>query len=235
MTYQATRHERPRFPGVTNITRPSTGVGSFAPDPWMAIDGSFTCLGVWNAKGAASYAASLVNQASPGINDAVAGTVASPNWDTSWGWIFTGQCLVVPRMNATRSIFVKFNGGPASSANRLIGSAQYPDTGNRFWILPSYSAATNYQGISAGATIATAVTSGIVGIAGFACWRDGVKGATLASFNGDTLNLLGIGGQYEGGTSVRYALTCNVQCVWMYSTILDDAQSAQVCAAMAAY
>lgn len=46
------------------------------------------CIAAYQPKGAANYAASLVNLANPGTYNAYAGN--APDWDASHGWIFNG-------------------------------------------------------------------------------------------------------------------------------------------------
>lgn len=50
--------------------------GGAPPIPWYLAGGAPTPVGAYQAKGAASYAASLVNLANPGINDLTEGNGA---------------------------------------------------------------------------------------------------------------------------------------------------------------
>jgi len=63
---------------------------------WWDLNGTITsCVAAYQPKGAASYADSLINLASPGTNNAVEGV--APQWDSTNGWKGTGSSyLYVP-------------------------------------------------------------------------------------------------------------------------------------------
>lgn len=61
--------------------------GVAAAANWWEVSGK-TCVAAWQPKGAASYAASLVNLATPSTNDLTEGV--APDWATGTGWTFNG-------------------------------------------------------------------------------------------------------------------------------------------------
>lgn len=77
--------------GRHTVIPPLMQVRTFAPRAavagWWEVSGK-TCVAVYQPKGAASYAASLVNLANPGTYDAAAGV--APTWAAGTGWTFDG-------------------------------------------------------------------------------------------------------------------------------------------------
>lgn len=104
--------------------------------PWYLSGGidPATCRAAYQPIGAANYAASLVNLAHPGTNDATEGT--APAWDAVNGWQFikafgtylkTGLFPVTsPIGNRLWSIGVRFSGVSwAGGSSPLVGSGYF--------------------------------------------------------------------------------------------------------------
>ena len=80
--------------GMVSALGPGSGsaavMGGAAPVPdWWDLGGTIACcVAAYQPKGAASYAASLINLANPGTYDATAGV--APTWAAGTGWSFDG-------------------------------------------------------------------------------------------------------------------------------------------------
>lgn len=153
----------------------ATGAGGALP--WWNPDGATpaaTC-GAWQAKGAASLAASYLNLATLGnanIDPAVVGGVA-PTFDPALGWITNGinQYLktgVLPAGSFTT--IIRFSNGPGNTSylDCLYGAAQsgtqrievWTNALNRLRIANQLE--TNYP----------AITSGVIAVAGNCAYLD---------------------------------------------------------------
>lgn len=133
--------------------------------------------GAWQAKGAASLAASYVNLANPGTNDLTVG--AAPGWSADVGWQYTGaQYLrtgLTPAGTGRYSGFIKVS---ALAQNSLDGGmlGYYSSSSRAFCIYKS--ATTNKAAFrcGAGGTLvqsAAAVVSGVFGLYGQLAYQDG--------------------------------------------------------------
>lgn len=93
---------------------------SAAAAGWWEVAGK-TCVAAYQPKGAASYAASLVNLANPGTYDATEGV--APDWATGTGWSFNGiddwLNSNVPA-NACQTYIVQYTDLVATAAARYI-------------------------------------------------------------------------------------------------------------------
>ena len=114
---------------------------------WAALGLSSTIVAAYRCKGAASLAASYVNLANPGTNDAVP-TVA-PNFDTAFGWQGTGtQYLTLPSIADGYSVIICFNGWDTIGNKYLFGN----DNNTLILFLNSSSALFRYGGVGNEAT-----------------------------------------------------------------------------------
>lgn len=116
------------------IIRPQTRVRYFYPGmrhiapkvsaiPWWLTGGipAANCIAAYQAKGAASYAASKINLANPGTYNATDG-VAYPTWNTSTGWSFVAASLQ----------YLITGVAPASGWSAIIRIANYTKTNGVF-------------------------------------------------------------------------------------------------------
>jgi hypothetical protein len=195
--------------------------------PWYRAGGAPLPVAAYQPKGAASLAASYVNLATPGVNDAAHGV--APTWASGTGWgfsvaqwlnsgvIFQGDWSVLVRF----SNYVVQNAslcGKAEAGRNITLNPQRLTTLNRF----GYNAA-NYDA-------SPGYSSGVVGTAANTGYMNGVFAVTLGVvWSGGTLPL--VIGANSGGAN---PCTGNIQALAIYNTTLTASQVAAVSAAMAA-
>lgn len=137
--------------------------------PWYLSGGidPANVAGVYQAEGAASQAAAVVNLANPGTNDLSA--VGAPTWDAVNGFAFNGtdqayDTGLVPASDQTWSAIVKYANNVPVSADAVFGAIQAV---NGFFALypKSSSSGVGYANgrVSYGST---GVATGIMAIAG---------------------------------------------------------------------
>lgn len=202
--------------------------------PWWLLGGlvNANAIGIYKPIGAASLAASYVNLANPGTNDAAPGT--APTWAAATGWTFAGassQYLttgIVPTNDQTWSMIIRV------ASMTTDGSFRYPigksdSVTNRFAIGMN---TTQIQYGNGGAlTISASVTAGVFAVAGATAYRNGVaeSGACGAASGTATLPLY-IGARNLGAPDGP--ITGNVLAVAIYNTTLTAAQVLAVSNAM---
>jgi len=188
-------------------------------------------VAAYQPKGAVDLAASYVNLANPGTNDAQAGVAPTIGAD---GWVFNGttQYLdtgVAPN-NANSFIAVRFSRANTSvGLQNIAGSAAAGDT--RFYMNPVDNAAYSF-GIGTRIIInGSYLVSGVMCIASSKGYINGVQVAS-GSFPGNT-NPISIGASYNG-TNVVFFYAGLIQAVVIGNATLTSAQVAALSAAMAA-
>lgn len=193
---------------------------------WEPTTGSFTCVAAYQAKGAASLAASYVNLANPGTNDAAPGN--APTFDTSYGWAFNGSTnyLVTGIVPASGwSMFVRFNDASAAVAD-LAGAQQAPV----YFGLAPYPGGGNHYYSNGGYTgVIGNLTNGVMAVAGQDAYLNGVSEGIIgeSSWSGFTTSIY-IGRRNGQAVSVN----AKIQAVAIYSTTLDATQMAEITANM---
>jgi hypothetical protein len=95
---------------------------------WWDLDGIITsCIAAYQAKGAASYAASLVNLANPGTHDlTVASGKSAPNWSAVYGWYLNDgneglDTGIEPDGTENYTIICRFYKEPSVNYDYLVG------------------------------------------------------------------------------------------------------------------
>jgi len=198
-----------------------------ASGEWWEPSGSFTCVAAYQAKGAASLAASYVNLANPGTYDAAPGT--APSFNTATGWTFNAELSQylttgIVRGDYNWSLIARFSN---ASARSLVGSS-YGSGGSsiEFYVDPYLSGARYYaNGLWGGGE--AAVTSGVMAVGGLKRYLDGSPdGADLTARAGDAVRAITIGRIQRDSFTSYY--TGNIEAVAIYSTTLDATQIAQV-------
>jgi hypothetical protein len=155
------------MPYPVAAVRGRVNVSSGAPTPWWMASG-VTPLAAYQAKGAASLAASYINLANPGTFDIVPGVAPSFNTLTGWGFNGLTQFLrtgVVPQVNYT--IICQYN---LSAAVTVFGVFE---TGPNTLHLVQPSSVTTYNGMG-NAVNNPAHLTGNYGFAGYQPYRDGL-------------------------------------------------------------
>ena len=197
---------------------------------WEPTTGSYTVVAAYQAKGAASLAASYVNLANPGTNDLTVGT--APTFDTSTGWTFNGSSNylktgVIP--NSDYTVFVRFSSGSGcliGTTSTAFGEApifalrQFP--ADRNW----YNNGDRYQG--------NTWTSGVMCTAGKVAYRDGTSQGSISGGSNTWSYQFTVGARNLINGGCDQYLTGNIQAVAIYSTTLDATQVAEITTNMAA-
>jgi hypothetical protein len=196
---------------------------------WLAggIDPS-DCVAAYQAKGAASYAASLVNLANPGTYDAYEGV--TPSWGAADGWTFNGSTQylvtdVVPKIQPQSwSALIYQDGGlgfslhgTAPSSYREFGFRAINATTMRF-----------HNGMQKDATVSS--LTGIFGIAGAGAYIDGILiGGDIPVWPASPCGKIHIGRNIRDASGFYNG---KIIAVAIYNTVLTSAQMAALTIAM---
>ena len=200
--------------------------------PWWLAGGidPATVVAVYQPKGAASLAASYVNLANPGTNDAAPGV--APTFNTATGWTFNGttQYLttgIVPLLNWT--LIVRFSG--VANNGILAGSglstalfAISPQRGAGGIVRYSYGAGTS--------EIAPGMTAGVLGIAGGNRYRHGAADGSFSALSSSAINAIQIGCVLNDVLAAFGFVAASVQAVHIANTTLAAGQMAALTTAM---
>jgi len=148
--------------------------GVAAVNDWWTVAGK-TCVAAYQPKGAASLAASYINLANPGTNNAAPGT--APDWDSTNGWKFNGSDDYLttglgPR--ATWSVLLQFS-NMSSNNSTYRDMLGYWNGGSDCFILEAVSAGgTTSMFWNMGYKTTTSVlTSGNMAMAAYHCYVNG--------------------------------------------------------------
>jgi hypothetical protein len=212
---------------------------SAASSNWWEAGGATGAVAVYQPKGAASYAASLVNLANPGTYNAVEGT--APTWDAGTGWTFDGStqhllisALVFPTTQ-TWTWLVRYQDWGTGTYNGVWGF-YFGSDGTREIGLNRAGVATETRFSNHGNYTHSQVASGVVGAAGGTAY---VNGASVRSIT-DKSGYPPLGGDAPIGAR-RYAdgrilghSNVKVYAFAIYNNTLDATKVAAVSAAMAA-
>lgn len=191
--------------------------------------------GVWQAKGAASLAASYLrlagDQGYANIDPAVVGIGVAPTWNVTDGWIGAGTSWlntgIVP--SNQWSAIVKFSG--LANENYPFGSM---NTGTiRFAIAPSPSSLPTMVAYQNGNYILVApqAASGTFAIAGPNGYRNGILDTSGLTGNGATGKAIYIMALNFNGTTYG-RITGSVQHFVVYKTVITGPQVLAVSTAM---
>lgn len=205
---------------------------------WWEAGGATGCIQALQAKGAASYAASLTDLSGNG-NDASEGV--APDWDSTNGWKFNGSddyliTGIVPGENYTMIISLD-----SSSTNTDAICGKYEETVGEedlnFRIMYAYNPIeerieiTFYHGDGVYLEIDTVV--GVYALAGRGCYINGSSVGTITSDwygNGDSQDIY-IGAYNSDGSPSSY-IDLYVQAFAIYDNTLSADEVAAVSTAM---
>ena len=191
--------------GSINVLTQATR--KLAATPWYLAGGvaAANCVGAWQAKGAASLAASRVNLANPGTYDLADGV--APSWASATGWTFDGtsQTLKTNIVPSVRwSLIGRFSGGSITGTRRYQMVAGAGGTESyRFYIGSTCGDFTNRHscGLSGGGGYINnppALASGVLAIAGTNYFWDGSREAEYTNSSGSP-NEIRIGSDNSSG------------------------------------
>lgn len=183
------------------------------------------CIAAYQAKGAASYAASKVNLANPGTYNLADGA-GYPTWNATDGWIFDGVDDIL-RMTSgivglSWSFLVKYSDGSfvTGNDNATVFSGHY---GYQIvYIKPSYVGKTEIKyGFTTKAYATGARHSGVGVISNTKYFHDKTELASNLD-GGDSRSLCGwdLGGYIEVG---KY-YPCHIQAFAVYNTEITEGQ-----------
>lgn len=191
---------------------------------WWDIAGE-TCVAAYQAKGAASLAASYVNLANPGTYDI--NVLAVPSWTAGTGWAGNSwQMRTDVNVESSWTLIARFSDHINSIGNYgIMGASVYHYAAPYYYGLAYYRNSNGgIQTLDAGA----GQLSGVIAIAGKAGYMDGASKGTVP------------GAYYAGSITNWYwgisFAPCDVtmQACAIYSTTLDATQVATLSASMAA-
>lgn len=190
--------------------------------PWWYVAGK-TCAMAFRPQGAASLAASYVNEVTPGTHDAFLGT--APTWTKAKGWIGGSNAYlktdVIPGENA--SILVQFSDGNMDTY--VFGD--YNGTANHL-IIPSWSGGGVLYYHGGYKTKLPRMTAGVLAMCGATAYRNGVVDETE------------IGGAWSGTSVPTFILAASnagsavqffggaVQAFAVWTDTLTEAEQLQV-------
>lgn len=203
-------------------------------DGWWNLDGAISsCVGAYQAVGAASLAASYSNLLNPGTNDLT--TTAAPTWNATDGWIFSGSTFldtaIVPAA-ANWSMIVRFSNG---SAGNYTAVGMHAEThNNRFYLRPQYNSASHIYGYgSNGNIVSGALTSGVMALAGVKSYINGSPEAAdgTGTWNAGTNLSIYVGGVRTNG-GLAYGYVGYIQAVAIYNAQISAEQVASLTTAI---
>jgi hypothetical protein len=136
------------------------------------------CIAAYQAKGAASYAASLVNLANPSTYDLT--TAAAPTWNTATGWTdddASKYLLSGLTWHTVNTVIIKFANGVASYPvdRTLIGAA------DGFNVIRGSSTDRYYQNGNNWLTVSGCLTDGVMAIANDEAYVNGVTDGAIST------------------------------------------------------
>lgn len=198
---------------------------------WYRAGKSPAPVAAYQAKGAKSYLASLVNLANPSTYNLT--TTAAPTWDAINGWRGNGSSMfletgILP--SSGWSIIVKYSGAPAAEA-RLFGEEV---TNAGMSIVPRWTNELMYfvnGGQVAGAALSGAV-SAVVAVAGQNGYKDGVLLTSSVPVWTTTTNRTILILARKGGSGAYEFFSGAIQAIAIYNTVLTLEQVQAVGEAM---
>lgn len=206
---------------------------------WEPTTGSYTVVAAYQAKGAASLAASYVNLANPGTYNAAPGV--APTFDTATGWTFNGSSNylatgVVP--GDGWSIFVRFSDREDTGLVHVPVGTTGTGGSNPWFAFAFYQDVWYYAyGSDSSTGYTQAATSGTMAMSGAARYWNGtaLTARSPAPTWSGTAQAILIGNYYDTAPNlVNRWWNGNIEAVAIYSTTLDSTQVAEISANMAA-
>lgn len=203
---------------------------------WWTLAGE-TCLAAYQALGAATADAALVNLANPGTYDLTA-PVAAPAFDPDTGWTFNGTTQYLDTgIVATNAYTLIFRFAYTNAGGSTVSPSGVTDTPTdvRLNIYPKYTDTTSYY--RAGGTtdsVAGGYASGVAAVTPAQGYKDGsAHGAALSgAWTGTTTLTMPLGAEKVDASTSCWAGTI---VAWaLYDGTLDATQIATVAASLAA-
>lgn len=210
------------------------------PSGWWDDNGNISgALAAWQAKGAASYAASLLDLTGNGHTLVERnGTVP---WSAEAGWEFVAadlkslDTMIVP--SDGYSVLVQFANAQESFAGTLLGIVA-PVVGNHYFLIPILDSNHTYGiGTDPGNNNRPGnLSAGNMGMAGYDCFKDGAADGSVATgtFSWSLTMTIGAGKRRDAEVLVGFWVTADIIAVAIYDTVLSAGDMATIAANMAA-
>jgi hypothetical protein len=201
---------------------------------WLAggIDPAVV-VAAYQPKGAASLAASYVNLANPGTNDAAPGV--APTFDAATGWTFNGTQNLVTGILATGTTTIVARFSDASNNGYLLGVSE---TVARLGVSPRRGTGTVvrylYSSVSSFVDISPGMSAGVLGLAGPNRYRDGASDGAFSAETFTSISQMRIGAATDASAAAFAFFSGNIIAVAIASSTLTAGQVAALSAAMAA-
>ena len=225
------------------MTLPLTGAGPSASagiaNWWDPNNVGLSCVGAYRAKGAASYAASLVNNVTPGTYDLVEGNGAVP-WAAATGWGFVAASLqyfdtgLIPANDQSWSALVQYANVPAGIDGFLLGERSGASA--EFNLRPNRALnSVRYQN-GQDTVVVISLLTGNIGMAGNQGYRNGVPdGGLMGIWLGASDRSIYIGGNNRLGV-LELPITADIHAVSIYDAApaVVQGQAAAIATATAA-
>ena len=207
----------------------AAGDAAAAEENWWEAGGATGCIQALQAKGAASYAASLLDLSGNG-NNATEGV--APTWNTSTGWSFNGTTQYLKSGMLAHfdwTILIRV----ANIANS--GSVYGGQISTGYWFV-YFGGVSGIQYGSGNVTsyILPAATSGVFGAHNHKAYRNGAVDTTIVPVSGTALRELYIGARHQGSATPFERINGDILCLAMYNFNLSDDLVLAVSTAMAA-
>jgi len=189
-------------------------------------------IAAYDAKNAASQAASYSNLANPGTYDLTLGV--APAWANGVGWTFNGttqylKTEIIPQNDQSQSMLVRYTN---LTAGRSLAEVFSPG-GGRFGIEPNFFASRSYFN-GGNLVIVGGIAAGNVGIAGGTGYVNGVPDAgVMGAWTGASTFSVFIGARNTAGVTDNFCAVC-VQQIVFFDYVLTDAQMLEKATQMAA-
>ena len=209
--------------------RPSAG------GDWWDPDGDGLCIwAAYQPKGAASFAASLVDLSGNGNDAADPGGANTPGWDAVNGWTFGAGAdylitTFVPQNDQSQTILVQFTN---ATTGWHVGISQGGDYFGGYSVQLGFSVYCNGGDVSVGGET---YGSGNFAVAGNQGYKNGIAhGGAIGAWGGTLVDPVWIGGLNFVGFGLLQAFDGNIQALAIYDCVLTAPQVLAIATAMAA-
>lgn len=196
---------------------------------WYTINGQVPLANViaaYDAKNAANLAASYINLAHPGTNDAAPGF--APGWAAGTGWIFDGinhylTTGIVPDVDW--SVAIRFSAWTSSAFSALLG---FYSLAGGFMIDQNATNFRYFHGAAAVFVTGSAwADNGILGFAAKETYWNGISDGTIGA-GGTVYNPVHICGYNDGVGNVQKA-DISIQAFTIHNVTWSPAQALTLC------
>jgi hypothetical protein len=202
---------------------------SAAASNWWDVPGQ-TCVAAYAAKGAADLAASYVNLANPGTNNASPGV--APTFSAADGWTFNGSTQylttgIVPGL--AYSMIIRLSDGLGTATGQATAGL-YDYSTRCFLIMPHGGSAGTYEFWNGGQLVVGGgqKNAGVLAIAGKGAYLDGASVGTIPAGGNPPVSGIFIGGtSFNNGTLINQ-FGHKIQAMAIYSGTLTSGEVASL-------